>query len=286
MLRLLATLLGCLFLSLGTACSPDSPASEPLPTPLAPRLASLAPALTAMLFDLDLGEQVVGDSRYCTLPPGQERPILGDALTVSTEAVLAAGPDVLLVQSGVDKYQPLLSLDPDLQLEHFSIETLADIGTALRRMATIAGQPALGQQRAAAFEQGLELIRQQSATLERPRVLFVMGSEKPGTAGTGTFLHELIELAGGINAAANQQGWTTLNVEYVLAAQPDVLVCWTSERDAERDRDRWEALEDLPAAQTGRVHVITETSWTLPTPELLRHAGELQAMLHPQATGG
>ncbi len=281
-----ASLLVPLLLTLLAACASEPVPHEPPAQPQAPRLASLAPALTAMLFSMGLGDQVVGVTRYCMLPDGQQRPVLGDALTVSTEAVLAAEPDVLLIQSDADKYAPLQQLDPSLQIEHFSIETLSDISDALRRLATIAGQPDLGVRQAGDLDAGFEAIRQQTAGLERPRVLFVMGSEKPGTAGSGTFLHELMELSGGTNAAAEHQGWATLNVEYVLAAQPDVLVCWSSPRDADRDRARWQALEDLPAARDGRVWVVTDSSWTLPTPKLLDHAQQLARMLHPRADDG
>ncbi len=263
------------------ACGAE-PANAPVDdAPGPPTLASLAPALTQMLYAMDLGDQVVGVSRYCTLPEGVERPVLGDALTVSTEAVLAADPDALLIQSDPSKYDTLRQLDPSLRVEHFTVETTADIVAALRRLGELAGHPERGAQRADALEAGLAELRAQAEGVERPSVLFVMGSEKPGSAGRGSFVHELIELAGGRNAAGELEGWPTLSLEYVLAAQPEVLICWSSEQDAQRDRDRWMALEDLPAAQSGRVHVVTAKSWTLPTPLLLDHARQLQTWLHP-----
>ena len=272
----LAKTLLAILVTMLTACS----------SPRVPGPDHLAPALTKMLFDLGLGGQVVGVSRYCGLPEGEQRPVLGDALTVSTEAVLATQPDILLIQSDPAKYAPLQQLAPDLSIEHFSIETLADISTALRRLGTLAGQPERGEQHAVALETGLDALRSQTIGLDRPKVLFVMGSEKPGSAGRGSFVHELIELAGGQNAAGDLEGWPTLSLEYVLAAQPDVLVCWSSPQDAERDRQRWSSLEDLPAAQLGRIHVVTEPSWTLPTPLLLGHAQQLEAWFHPEADHG
>ncbi len=272
---LLASLLAVI-----TACS-DPLAPEPAAAVQPPTLASLAPALTHMLFAMDLGEQVVGVSRYCSLPDGVERPVLGDALTVSTEAVLAAGPDVLLIQSDPTKYAPLQQLDPGLLVEHFSVETTADIVDTLRRLGRLAGHQERGELHSFALAEGLAELRAQAEGLERPRVLFVMGSEKPGSAGRGSFVHELIELAGGENVAGDLEGWPTLSLEYVLAAQPEVLICWTSPQDAERDRERWLSLEDLPAARDGRVHVVTETTWTLPTPMLLEHARQLRSWIHP-----
>jgi iron complex transport system substrate-binding protein len=172
-------------------------------------------------------------------------------------------------------------LDPNLAMEHFSVETTADIVAALRRLGHLAGDQERGELHAIALEEGLAELEAQAEGAQRPRVLFVMGSEKPGSAGRGSFVHELIELAGGENVAAELEGWPSLNIEYVLAAQPEVLICWTTPQDAQRDRERWLALEDLPAARDGRVHVVTETTWTLPTPTLLEHARQLRAWLHP-----
>ena len=285
MLHALRPLLASLLATLLVACSAP-PAEGPVTGPgTPPRMASLAPALTHMLFAMDLGDRVVGVSRYCTLPEGEQRPVLGDALTVSTEAVLATVPDVLLIQSDPAKYEPLLNLDPGLAVEHFSVETTADIVAALRRLGRLAGAAEQGELHAHALEEGLAELRVRTEGVQRPRALFVMGSEKPGSAGRGSFLHELIELAGGENAAGDLEGWPTLSLEYVLAAQPEVLVCWSNPQNAERDLERWSSLEDLPAARDGRVHVVTDTTWTLPTPALLDHARQLRAWFHPPEHG-
>ncbi|MFH1466176.1 MAG: ABC transporter substrate-binding protein [Pseudomonadota bacterium] len=266
-------------LGLLVACSRPVAVEE---EPSAPRLASFSPALTELLFSMGLGAQVVGVTRYCELPAGEERPVLGDAITVSAEGVLAVAPDVLLIQSDPARFAPIQQLDPALQIEHFSIETIADIAAAQRRLGVLAGQPARGDAAARAFEAGLEEVRAKSAGLARPRLLFVTGSEKPGTAGQGTFVDELIGLAGAENAAAHLHGWATLDLEYVLAAEPHILVCWSPAADSARDLARWRALEDLPAARDGRVYGISAQSWITPTPKLVGHAEELLAMVHPE----
>lgn len=262
------------------ACDPAPPAAE---APAGPRLASFSPAMTAMLFAMDLGAQVVGVTRFCELPPGEERPVLGDAVTVSAEAVLAARPDVLLIQSDPGRFSAIANLAPDLRIEHFAIETLADIAAAERRLGALAGQPARGEEAALAFEAELAEVRRLGADLPRPRLLFVTGSQNPGAAGTGTFVDELIALAGAENAAAGLRGWQGVDLEYALSVQPEVLVCWSPEADAARDLARWRALQDLPAARAGRVIGLTGQSWITPTPLLAGHARALLALVHPEA---
>jgi iron complex transport system substrate-binding protein len=267
-------------LALLAACASAPPAAE---VRARPRLASFSPALTETLFSLGLGGQVVGVTRFCELPPGEERPVLGDAVTVSAEAVLAARPDVLLIQSRPERFTALRQLAPDLRVEHFTIETLADIAAAERRLGALAGEAAVGEAAAAAFTAEVEELRRRSAGLPRPRALFVTGSEQAGAAGRGTFADELLALAGAKNAAAGLTGWQTIDVEYALSVQPEVLVCWSPEADTARDLARWRGLADLPAAREGRVLGITGQSWLMPTPRLTERARDLLAMVHPEA---
>jgi iron complex transport system substrate-binding protein len=269
-----------LFFCLLAACSHPSEAPE---APAAPRLASFSPALTELLFSMGLGEQVVGVTRYCELPEGETRPVLGDAITVTAEGVLAVEPDVLLIQSDPARFAPIRQLDPDLGIEHFTIETLDDITAAQRRLGVLAGHPERGEEAARDLEAGLSEVRARSAGLPRPRLLFVTGSEKPGTAGSGTFVDDLIGLAGAENAAADLHGWQTINLEFALAAAPRILVCWSPDSDSAQDLARWRALQDLPAARDGRVLGVTEQSWITPTPRLVGHAEELLAMVHPES---
>ena len=53
-----------------------------------PRIISFSPALTGIVFEMGLGDHVVGVTKYCELPPGQSRPVAGDAQNVNPEKIL------------------------------------------------------------------------------------------------------------------------------------------------------------------------------------------------------
>jgi iron complex transport system substrate-binding protein len=254
--------------------------ATPNPNAPRPRIVTFAPSLTDIVFDMGLGDHVVGVTTQCQLPPGQTRLVVGDALSPpSTEAILSARPDVILTQVDPSQFQTVRKVNPSVRIEHFRIETLEDISSAVERIGRIVGQEELGKQVAAAFRSRLEEVRRRVAGLPRPRVLFVMDYHNPSTAGAGTFIDQMIETAGGVNAAAEKlSSWQSLNQETILSLRPDVLVCWVGPNEEKAARDYW--ARSLPRV---RVFVVTERDWTIPTPRLASYVARLAEMIHPSA---
>ena len=57
-----------------------------------PRLVTLSPALTTIVFEMGLGDHVVGVTGFCQLPEGEQRPIVGNALNIRTEPSMQLSP--------------------------------------------------------------------------------------------------------------------------------------------------------------------------------------------------
>ncbi len=273
--------------ALAAGCSDRRPAASAV----RPRVVSFSPALTETLFDLGLGRHVVGVTRYCILPPGESAPALGDAFDVNAEAILSVDPDVLLVQtSDLRRFEGVRQIDPEVRIEQFQIETLADIKAAIERIGRILGREDLARQGVQRFEAKLDAVSRPLAGLARPRVLFVTGTDRPAVAGPGTFIHELIGLAGGVNVGTEIPGktrWRETHVEAILAAAPEVLICQARRADeVESVKAYWLGWENLPAARDKRVHVVTDRHWSIPSIRVADLAPKLAEMIHPGAAGG
>ena len=252
-----------------------------------PRVVSFSPALTAMLFEMGLGDHIVGVTSFCTLPPGVEIPVVGSQLNIRAEPIVAVEPDVLLTQSAPTRFETVRKLKPDIKIEHFRIKALADVGDAMVRIAAVLGRPDKGRKARRQFQAGLDKVRRRVAGRPRPRVIFVTGHHSPLVAGRDTFMNELIEVAGGVNAPAEKYaGWKRIGVESILKLAPDVIVCKSQAADANEARRYWEALaRSLP--RTLRVYVVTDHRWTVPTARLADPiASQLADFIHPETRGG
>ena len=69
-------------------------AASTLPT----RIVSTAPSITEMLYELELGDRVVGVTTYCHYPPEvRSKPKIGSYLNPNFETTLALKPDLVVV---------------------------------------------------------------------------------------------------------------------------------------------------------------------------------------------
>ena len=248
-----------------------------------PRVVSFSPAITDILFDMGLGDHVVGVTNHCILPPGQRRVEVGGALRVDDEAILALTPDVLATQIKTDAFQSVRRINPDIKIEYFTMESLDDIAAAIERLGRIVGRGDLAAKAKDRFKKRLEAIRRSVAGKAKPRVLFIEAGQAPFVAGKGTFIDEMITLAGGVNAAdpgRPHQPWRTMDIEGVMAAAPDVLICRAKPLRRQATRNYWLSVPNLPAAGNKKVFVVTDRRWTIPSTRSAGFAEKLAEMIH------
>lgn len=269
--------------SVPLGCGGSEPARANAPRP---RIVSFSPALTQILFDLGLGDHVVGITTYCNPPAGQERPVVGDRARVSVEAILAVQPDLILIQQNPDDFRAVRKVDPDIRVEHFRIERVDEVAAAIERIGRLAGRPELARERRERFEQRLDAVRRRVTGLDRPRTLFLMGFDRLSAPGEGTFIEDMIELAGGISAAAEKYDrWANISNEGVIALEPEVLICQVSVGQEAVALKHWGKLDQLPAVRNDRVFVVTEDGWTIPSTRSADFIERMAEMIHPELPG-
>jgi iron complex transport system substrate-binding protein len=247
------------------------------------RVVSFSPAITQMMFDLGLGEQVVGVTRFCELPAGTKRPRVGDALSFSSEAVLAVRPDVIFTQTAATKFQGVLDVDSHVKVVPLSIESLSDIPAAMMKIGQELGCEKVARRKADAFNQEIQAVEQHVRILPRKRTIFLMGTDRPTAAGEGTFVADMIAAAGGVNvgaAVSGQNRWRPAQIEAVIAVRPEVLICQVSPGQEEAAKAYWTRWKDIPAATSGQVYVVSDPDWSIPGPHLARLLAKLAAMIH------
>ncbi|MFP4052816.1 MAG: ABC transporter substrate-binding protein [Phycisphaerae bacterium] len=268
-------------------CLPGCSREKPLPHAPRPRVVSHSPALTHILLQMGLHEHVVGVTAYCPELPGEKRPVVGDLTGVNTEAILAADPDIVLIQQKPEDFTLLRRVQPGVTVAHFRLDRLEDIPEAAFRIADLLGKPDVGIKAMTAFGMDLVLVEGLVAHLPKPRMLAVMGTEHPSVHGAGSFMVDLIEKAGGTNAAKAIPGskpWRNTTLEQIVNAKPEVLLVQVS--DAEAARKYWMQWEDIPAVRNDRVHILTDDAWMRPTLKMPTLAKKLAKMIHPGSWSG
>ena len=206
--------------------SADSPRSSDAPTS-ATRVISLVPTLTEIVVDLGGGDRLVGIGRYDPAVPGRpDVPRLGDAFSVSLEAVTALDPDVVLV-NGVALAERLAPLADGIRIETLPTDRLSDVHDSVERLGGLLDRPLAARALSDRLSAAVTAARGRAAgrTGPPPSVLLVVQRRPLYVAGAGSYLHELLDAVGARNAAGDlAEAWPVLSDESVAARAPDVVL--------------------------------------------------------------
>ena len=244
------------------------------------RIVSLAPSNTEILFALGLGNKVVGVTDWCDYPPeALEKEKVGAYDSPNIEKIVALDPDLILAAHGL----PLEIIDAleERGLTVFGIKTthlgdlLGDIGTVGNITRVQAEANALTSE----LENRIETVTDRTDELEqRPRVFYVVWHDPLFTVGSETFIHELIEKAGGVNVFEDVTGYPVVSIEDVLARNPEVIITsvWSLEWAMNET-----LLEDTDARQNGRVHQVDDNLVQRPSPRIVNGLEWFAYLIHP-----
>jgi iron complex transport system substrate-binding protein len=133
----------------------------------------------------------------------------------------------------------------------------------------------------------LEVDRKVAGARERPGVFFQIGIAPIVSAGSGTFIDELIRRAGGRNLASGKTSYPRFSREQVLLLDPDVIIITSMDRmDVfESVKREWRSWPDLSAVRRDRVHIVDSNILDRPTPRMVDGLELLAGLIHPGLFG-
>ncbi len=260
--------------------------SEPLT-----RVVSLAPSLTETSYEVGGGKVLVGATRYANHPEEATKlPRVGTYVALDIEKIVSLQPQLCLAtKDGNDKaaVEKLESLGIPVYV--FDPKTIEDIIDSVVRLGEIYRTEAQTADLVAGYRERLNRVtRRLEAHRERPRVFFQIDAQPIFSAGSDTFLHQILVHSGAENLAADRNGYPRYTWEELLTLEPEVVLL-ASMGGGLTDRDllaRWEAWPQIPAVANDKLHVVSADLFDRPTPRLLDALEYLVGLLHPELADG
>ncbi|MHB0981420.1 MAG: ABC transporter substrate-binding protein [Thermoleophilia bacterium] len=247
------------------------------------RIVSTSPANTEILFALGAGDRVVGVTSLDDYPPEVAGiDTIGD-FQPNTEAIIALDPDLVVGYSGNEEaLQPLGQAGVPVLI--MNAASVAGIYTDMRTIGAAVGAPEAAEDLIASLRTEMEGISNTAReTGDTPTVFYAL-DDTLWTVGPGSFVDELITLAGAANVGASgSSAYFQLTPEQLVAADPDAVllpntVFPTVEAFAADPR-----FAPLRAVKEGRVYLIDDTTVTRPGPRVGQGLLILAKALHPDA---
>jgi iron complex transport system substrate-binding protein len=222
-----------------------------------PRLLSLAPGLTEIVYAAGAGAMLVGTVEWSDYPAAARAiPRVGDAWRVDSERVLALRPDVVLAWPTGTPAATIQQLQRlGLKIVEVPTQSLADVPRALRQVGRLAGTEAAAERSARAFEERVAEQRQRYRG-RAPLSVFVQIDDEPLYTVNGRHvISEIVELCGGRNVFAGlPQLAPPIATEAVLAADPQVIV--STDDTLREPLGYWQRWPRLQAVRAGTVYAL------------------------------
>jgi iron complex transport system substrate-binding protein len=252
------------------------------------RIVSLVPAVTETLFALEIGPRVVGVSTYCDYPPDTKTlPKVGSFTEPVAETIVSLKPDLVLTSPSPGNETSVRAIErTGIRVAVIQSEGgLREARSAILDVARAVGAPEAGEALVARIDARLGAVKAAAAPLGRPSAAVVVGREPLVLAGPGSYLGELLLLAGGANIADALGGrWPRVGMEFLVASRAEVLVDLSvGMGDAPDDGNAADAWASLPAVASGRVVRLSDALMLRPGPRLADAAEALFRALHPGA---
>jgi iron complex transport system substrate-binding protein len=286
--------LGSYFARLWLAGGAESPmvSSEHLTSPQ--RIVGLAPSTVEVLYELGLGDQVVGVSRYCTYPPeALGKPKIAGFLDVDFEALVSLKPDCVVM---VDSQHSLVDKINQLGIRTISAEhaSVDGIINSFKKVGKACGKEKESIAKAKQMQAHIDATRKKLADQPKPRVLVCIerdpDSPRPDrviAAGSGGFHRELINIAGGVNAYQGRIAYPVLSREKLLNLNPDVIIDLVRDEVFKKYKEepllqQWYAFGELNAVKNKRVVIIAGNQHLIPGPRFLDTLDKMVDAIHPK----
>jgi iron complex transport system substrate-binding protein len=252
----------------------------------ADRIIALYGAYNEILAGMGLADRLVGRTKADTQPPEiLAKPSIGTHMRPNVEMILGLKPDLIIQDAGRQEAMPGLDQlrQQGVPVAVFHPTNFDKLFSVIERLGVLTGQSekaeALNQElrlRLATIDERLQKVN------KRPKVFFEIRYHNLLGAGGGSMVNDIIDKAGGVNCLTSPKKIVRLNLEVVIAADPDVYVVQQGPMNPNPEplasRPHFSILRSV---QAGRVLVVDELLYSRPSPRAVEAVAQLARFLHP-----
>jgi iron complex transport system substrate-binding protein len=249
------------------------------------RVVSIGPSITEFLFALGAGPRVVGVDDFSDEPAATAQIEKVGGIKVNFEKVVSLKPDLVLSVKFSDGTIEKLA-GAGLLVLVVDPQSAGDVARTAILLGRAVGSD--GETMARDIQKRVDGVRSKTASATtKPRVYHEIDASDPTkifTVGPGSYIHDLIEIAGGANIAARAtSAYPQLSAEEVLRSDPEIIVLAAADYSAKPDqvaaRAGWSAIS---AVKNKRIVTIAPNLINRPGPRVGEAAEAYAKLVHPE----
>ncbi|MDR3011749.1 MAG: helical backbone metal receptor [Chitinispirillales bacterium] len=244
------------------------------------RIISFTPSITEILYELGLGESIVGVTDFCNYPQeAAQKNKIGGHLDRRYETVLRLKPDLAII---LKEQHDLIPFFDKYAIRYITVgsDSIGEILESIQSIASAASVGDRGDSLVQNLRRRVEKVSSLTSARVGSRVLLTVGRTVGiGTitscyaAGSMSFYNELIEIIGGENVLKDiPQSYPSVSAEAIIRLNPDIIIDISSAHSKNPEEtycDDWSALKTVAAVKEGKVHCLSGDYLTIPGPRFV-----------------
>jgi len=255
----------------------------------AQRIVSLVPARTDLIVALGAADRIVARTQFDEQPELADVPSVGNALTPSVEWLMAQRPDLVVAWPDQQQRTVVTRLrELGVAVYASGVESLADVDRSIADLGILLGLDIRADSLRAAIAAQLDSAAAIARANEPPAVVYLIGLDPAVAAGPGTYIDEILDIAGARNIFGDPglPLWPTVSLEEVVRRQPEHLLLAvgaaadTATLRALSSRPGW---RDITAVRKGNVHALDPDLFNRPGARVGEAAMRIARLLHGDA---
>ena len=188
------------------------------------RIISLVPSQTELLYDLGLGERVVGITKFCVHPEAwfRTKPRVGGTKKVDFDKVRALKPDLIIGNKEENERKDIQKLEKEFPVWMSDVRDLPGALDMIARVGVLTGTQRQAADIVTRIEQGFADLR----PLDPPRtVAYFIWREPYMVAGHGTFVNDMLARCGLMNVFDEGDArYPEITAQELAEADPDTIL--------------------------------------------------------------
>ncbi|WP_270908699.1 ABC transporter substrate-binding protein [Staphylococcus saprophyticus] len=240
------------------------------------RIISLIPSNTEILYELGLGDKVVGVSTVDDYPKEVKDKKQFDAMKLNKEALLKAEPDLILAhesQKSTDGKVLNGLKDRGVKVVYVKdAQSIDEMYETFKQVGKVTGKEKEANALVKETKNNIKKVVNSVPKDAKSQKVFMEVSSEPEiyTAGKNTFFDDMLKQLKAKNSFSNLDGWQKVSKESIIKKNPDVMISTMgiSEKDYQQIIDKRGGFESLNAVQKGRIEAVNGDQISRPGPRI------------------
>jgi ABC-type Fe3+-hydroxamate transport system substrate-binding protein len=210
------------------------------------RIISLVPSQTELLYDLGIGERVVGITKFCVHPEEwfRNKTRIGGTKTIHAERIHELQPDLIIANKEENEQSQIEALSQQYPVWVSDIQTLPDALRMIQEVGALVNESDAAQQMACEIGDGIAAIQQAAVP---KRVAYMIWYNPWMSVGHDTFISHMIHAMGWSNVLEGMSRYPEVTIAQLKELQPE-LILLSSEPFPFKEKNIAEIQAELPDA--------------------------------------